>query len=1096
MARCWRFLVGVWGLVLLGIGAGSVHAAVRLAVLSPDDNEHARQLVDLAIVEASRLPEVEVLDRGAAWERLQEEQLAQLGWLNGETSIVLGRRLDVDVFARVETVSGGREAIGLVAFDVGTGVRLWDATLPSGQLDEQVAAIVEGVTAAIRKRSALAEGVRAISFGSVRNVDLPRTEDSALDGVARLVERRLNTAANLVVLERRRLEWLNEEQTDMLPGERERIRSAVVMADVEFMSDSAGREPAMRIQLTSSQGESVGTLVLPASLADMAGVADHMAAGICSLMDGGCVDAVPDRRREAAHFAAEARHALGHHQYEIALRAAEAAHALAPEDGEIAGLLVEILFVSARKKLDSQYSLSALPGPRREGRLMALHRAQRASRLVGQHLDQMVPPPNLYRRNSHPVVNQTTESEFSHFIYTAFRNGVYGDPVLQNLLTELQRQAREMLNEQFRRYFRVVDSESAFRNFTKWVGNVPLHYGSVCRSTSAEMLDDLIWMMEQWLKLAEHNRLGNDRYGSPSRLFQNIEQRTNQFWISPNFSLSDAPGAGWSYGKGEYQRLEDFFGDMERHANPVVRLYGLRGGLWARQQWNPMGREALAEQVAGIREAGREMLAEEIPADSRGERVLAYRALLAGIAFLPDRAGRVREQMALFDLMLDHGDLMPEVVQTLGGWLDGDAGAEAAWRGIQRVRQGLEEGSMQVLWGREGVLSADLWRIEKALQAKDVIPKDTALTLDTRLLFGAAQVDGLQYISPPVLKGGEVWVAGILKPGKREGEELALYHVTVETGILRLLSKTGIKTSCCIHSLGRPSRGNGFWAVPTAQDGVVVLFDDGRPAVHLRQADGLPSADIHSVLAAEDRLFIGSGATRREGYLVVHDLKSGETETLCSSLRKTGDSPLDNVVPPYRVELVDWDEPKRRILFLVHFGFGNHMQRHPARGLWAYSPDDRSWNRLQEFYNGIPRARRLEDGQYFLDSSRIVCRFDPERDIVRFLYSATADSAGPGLTPTTAQMALEHYARGPYTLLDGDLWAFHPFSRLSSDGRKQTYYSLSGEIEYPRYPQWGCLETMETPRGLIYANPKGVWLIKPPGPDQPEPQTGLDGTSS
>ena len=244
--------------------------------------------------------------------------------------------------------------------------------------------------------------------------------------------------------------------------------------------------------------------------------------------------------------------------------------------------------------------------------------------------------------------------------------------------------------------------------------------------------------------------------------------------------------------------------------------------------------------------------------------------------------------------------------------------------------------------------------------------------------------------------------------------------------------------------------------MPTAQDGVVVLYDDDRPAVQLCQTNGLPSAAIHSVLAVQDRLFIGLGSSLRESYLVVHDLESGETDTLCSSLRKNGDSPLDNVVPPYRIELIDWEESKRRILFLVHFGFGNHTRRHPARGLWAYSPDDRLWNRLQEFYDEVPRARRLGNGQYFLDSDRIACLFDSGTDSVRFLYSSNGNSAGPGLTPTTAEMALDRHARGPYALLDGELWAYYPFSRLSPDGREQTCYATPVGIDYPFYYQWDC----------------------------------------
>ncbi len=1081
MTRNWRYLVWMWGLAM-GFGAGSVHAAVRLAILSPDDSERARQLVDLAVVETGRLPEVEVLDRGAAWERLQEEQLAQLGWLSGETAIVLGHRLAVDVFALVETATGGQEAIGLVAFDVGTGVRLWDATLPPGQIDEQVAAIVEGLSSAMRKRGALADGVRAISFGAVRNVGLPRTEDSALDGVARMVERRLNSASNLVVLERRRLEWRNEEQAENRSDERERIRGAVVMADVEFMSDPAGREPAMRIQLTGWQGESIGTLELPASLSDMAGVADHMAAGICSLMDGGCLDIVADRRREAGHFAAEARHALGHGQAEVALRAAEAAHALDPADEEIAGVLVTVLFKSAQQILNRQYVLPGRVEDRREERWRALKRAERAAQVVERFLGTWVPPPNLSKKNRHPVINQPMESAYTRLIYDAFRNGTYDDPMLRLPLRELQQKAREMFKEQFQRYAEVVTSDSTFRKLSGWMGHGPFQYSPVCMPTPADLLDDQLWMLEAWLKLAETYQLGNENYGIGIAPLREIQSRTNQFWFIDTYALDGAPGAGWKLGPPEHARLEQLFAGMRIHVNPVIRLYGLRGHLWARNQLAPLAVEELTAGIEAIQEAGYAILVEELARDERALRHMTYRALLFAAGLHPDRSWQVRWEKALFDLMLEMGEVSPEVLAALEGWPGVDGNALGARRAAQQLRARLDANDVISLWGREGFAQTRLWGIEQALQAQTADHPEKHPVLPARPLLGSNTRPGVETLSPPRIEGRNLWVAAWgHKEGTPEGE-LKILHVDLSTDEVRPVAEANTAAWLGPYApieLRQPSRGRGFWVVPTGYHGLVILHDDGAPARFVRQADGLPSDQIHSALAVENRLYLGLGASYSEAYMGVYDLDSGRFDILCSSQRKTGTSPLDNVAPAYTIELLEWDAPRQRLLFLVHFSPHHPVGRHPARGLWAFYPDEGTWKLIQGFYSNICRGRRLTDGRLFLDSSLVACLFDTEEDVGHLVYASHEKSAGPGLTPSKAAMALERYSSGPFALRKDEIWSTFPFSRIFADGRQQTYYALSEAIPLPRYQHGNRLDVLEG-NALLLAYPGGLWRIDIP----------------
>jgi len=1070
--------LGLW-LLACACPAGE---PVRLALLSPDDSERARQLVDLAIAEASRLPDVEVLERGAAWERLQEEALTQLGLVSEDTAMTLGQRLGVEVFAFLETSPESHDAMGLVAFDVHSGMRLWDVTLPPGPLEEQLNQVLMGLQSALRKKQYLADGVWALCFASVRNVDLPRMEDSVLDGMARLVERRLNTADNLVVLERRRLEWLNEEQVDMVSGVRERIRGAVVIADVEFARDSIGNKTNMHIRLTSSQGKPIGTLDLPAHLADVVGTADNLAEGICSLVNGGCLSSTVDPEREARHFAREAEHALGHLQHEAALRAAEAAYALAPTNASMAGLLVKILFTSARASMEQKLPANVTKEQVREHRLVALNRAQRAMQIIFLHLQNFVPPKDLLKRNGHPIINIHAESGITYFLYYAFLDGTSRDPVLRGLLEDLQAQAQNMFKKEYRAYRAAVTRNVAFRGLTVWLTNVPFSYGRVCLPTAAAWVDYEIDLLEPWLELARQYRLYNDMYASPNRLLLGIQSSPKQFWLSSRFLLDGIPGCGWTLGPAEFERLEPLFDEMGQHPNPIIRLYGWRGRLWVQQQRPPLNAPELMARYQEILEAAWKILDEELPRDNRGYRLMIYRGLLDVIQLLPERTQQVREQQVLLAWMLKLGEISPEVLDSVTGWVQAGVDPSTARLALQQVRQGLEEQSLNILWGREGTVQSKLCEIKQALGKPSDPVTEAPPTLPARTLLDRTLLPGLERISPPRIAGREAWVAALEKQRDSADLHLSIYRLDLETGALHRETRAPVRFAKDRYSpslIRPPSRGDGFWAVPTARHGAVILFDDARPPLILTETNGLPSSFVHSVLAVGTQIYLGLGKPQRAGYLVAYDVETGKLATLSSSLRKAGPSPLDNVTPPYVVELLEWDAPRKRLLFLVHFGRMFSQSRHRSRGLWAYSPGDSSWTFLQEFYRNIPRGRRLANGHLFLDSTTAAALFDTVQDTGEMLYSTFPASIGPGLTPSTSRMALDRYATGPFALLADELWTTHPFSRISRDGRQQTYYTLPDTVNPPSRSESLWLESIG-PGALLYGCPQALWRIEVP----------------
>ena len=101
-----------------------------------------------------------------------------------------------------------------------------------------------GVDGALARQQTLGRGGRCLALLSVRNADLPREMDSVCEVVAALLERQVLRFADTVVLERRRLQYVNEERSLVPSALDSALRKAV---------DSAftGPFPSAAINLTS-----------------------------------------------------------------------------------------------------------------------------------------------------------------------------------------------------------------------------------------------------------------------------------------------------------------------------------------------------------------------------------------------------------------------------------------------------------------------------------------------------------------------------------------------------------------------------------------------------------------------------------------------------------------------------------------------------------------------------------------------------------------------------------------------------------------------------------------------------------------------------
>src|SRR5262249_23619535 len=149
-----------------------------------------RNLLDLAVAKLSKAKEVQLLERAAIDRALAEQKLALAGLVDAATAARAGQLLGADLFAVLEASATDKQALGMVVYDAGTGVRLWDNTLSGNGLDEAAVSVAAGVRGAAAKWAAGLKKLKTVCFLAVRNADLPSDQNSFCQALAAILERR------------------------------------------------------------------------------------------------------------------------------------------------------------------------------------------------------------------------------------------------------------------------------------------------------------------------------------------------------------------------------------------------------------------------------------------------------------------------------------------------------------------------------------------------------------------------------------------------------------------------------------------------------------------------------------------------------------------------------------------------------------------------------------------------------------------------------------------------------------------------------------------------------------------------------------------
>jgi len=1096
-----RTLVGFSLLLLLPAAVPGQQAKadpatpLKIALVSNEKGDALRNVLTLAEAKLTDVPGLQVLERETINRVLTEQKLSLSGLVATDQVLTVGKLLAVDLFAILEAGLDKKEAAGLIVFDARTGVRLWDAALRPGNLDEVVAATVAAIQKAHQKRRAI-DTLRAVCLLTVRNADLPRDLDGFCDSVGLLLERHLIASPDLALLERRRLEQVNKERNLPVDSPLGKLLASVVTIELEIGSSPDGKGLKCTALLSDGRGKSIGKTTAVVATRDAAALAQAVYKETAQALNAKAVPAEGSRAQEADRFLREAEFFWDHKDPQRALPAAESAFALHPDDPSLRVALALGLLASANEVLD--------PGDKR-GVGSIGHKVEPATlelsvELARRGSDRLLDTEAIAEVKLSPTGNvHKMLAENRLFYYLQKVGGVTEGvtPASREGIEAIRANRFQIQDLRFKRTLAGLKDKASFDKFSEQTNNALM-----------SVLNPSIPAGE-WIASLQRLRLWADA----ARKFEDVRASSSR-------SLLSRALFSYRYPRGkltgsELAKLEKFWAELEEHPNLTIAVYARLGSMANALAFSNPSNEDRLLKVRAYRLFVQEQLtkgAKEHPV----LRLNLYLAAADGIDQLINLPGYAEEKKELCEFMLARKELAPTVLQMT-------AFTFLARRQLldQRYAYDLLERGLNLLDGGEGrfltyaetpmVLQIDRDRFRKDFLRMQADIRQAAPSigpapiiawkkLDT-LIDIRANKEGIVWIQRPVVHEGAVYTAAIcfegtppkhyvqllkLSPdegGKWEGRKVEIslpFQPWGGTKEKPFRLNVNFGTAACVYQnryyLG--TNAHGIFAFP---------FDDGLPE-RITTTEGLPSDHVQALAGLGGRLFAYLGEGNKDSYVVAWDLKARKCEVLASSRRKDKRSPFDDNTPLVTSTLLT-DPARDQILFPVYSPF----TQHPLNGMWALDVKKDSFSRLFILHHtDISLAgpnMRIEGDKLLMASTVGPFTFDLVKKDQRLLYDKKVSlEVGPFRSALYSLGRMPEYhkrtenrfdARQPYLLADGWLWAAVPFSRKSIDGVKQ-------ELLAPLRPGQGwfqpteCLQMFHGERQLLVGDPFGLWVLTLP----------------
>lgn len=1062
----------------------------RLALVATEQTPAIQNLLTLTEVKLSAASELQLLERRALEGVLAEHKLALSGYLKSDQVLQAGKLLGVDLFALVEADKTGKGAAGLVVFDARTGVRLWDAGLESKGLDDAGAALAGAVLDAVRKNRQQGKDLQTICLTTVRNVDLPRDQDVFCDTVGHLLERGLVKAPNLALLERSRLDQVNQERNLPTDSPLRPLLASLVRIELEVGRSHDGKGLRGAAHLVGSDGKLLGKHAATVSGRDAHDLALALVKEVTKALKTRPPMGTGDRQREAFRLHFEAEFLRRHNDKVRELRARETVCALMPDYVEMRNNLVQTLLERGEEILRPYHvGLAWHKTPPLEDLQRSLAHYKRSADLLLSIEPARLKDPRLSRIGCHAlalskILRQINALDKGHSAET------------RTLLQQIQEHNLVLLEMRQDHDFNQVNDKATFEAYTFSLGHAasPFSVQHEVGLNAEQLKKNRQRVLPRWLDTAE-------KYGTPPLGAKTVQAASALLGFLEGLDNFD---------QGRVRAYRKALGGD--HA------FALSDKLTALK--NP--KLSPAELHAGIHDfrlSAQKLLQMEEVRRSESLSYNAYRTVEEAILLSRFIYIQHAEYRELCRFMLGQNDLVPSVAGNVVG--NQEVNPKDASQVLDLCDQILKLAeSSKVRW----LLPEVLAKSEKLAEAERARLKGLAtrgrLAIVSRFPnLGApavapwVKVQELIDLTPwpprkaikseftrlvkPLVHDGFVYVAMLGQTGPRsEDRFVQLLRFSLASGAKEPLGKIAIDTTQIVRSsngaaIDRPEFfavdaviHNGRYFLGTRGKGILIFSVNGAKVERLDTEAGMPSGHVFALTCIADKLYAGLGVFGSEGYLIAHDLNKNHTTVLASSRRKDRLSPFDDTTP-LSVRFFAPDPKRQRALFLAKV-----ENKKDLSGLWSIDVKTNEMKRL----TAVPEIlqRRLEwtsplhqDKMVlaFVDLALVLDAADNKLEPIPFHAGSTpsrlstwrsvADQGkvlADALTPKEGMVAV----RSGDFFHQGWLWTSFPFGRSSlDDARREVFPSLRPKASTPFVPS----ELLHLAGNrLVIADAHGLWL--------------------
>jgi len=1057
----------------------AVPARVRVAFISTDPSPARGGLLDLALVELSRLSDVELVERADIQSLLREQQLSAH---NSQNWMQLGQLVRADMIAVLEANPEDKTVVGLVVLDARSGQCYWQDILGADTMPDRVKDVVRGVTVAVEKRKAGADKLNTLCVLGIRNAEWPRSMDAPFTAVAYLLERRLVQEPSIATLDRRRLNQVIQENALAMGTSAAAILPSLRLLELEFRLGTNEQQTRILVRITDAQSQLIAQKDVSASRkpGDMA---DEIQSALSSMLHIRPPESMASHEDEAHRFRQQAGMLWKREQFEEAVLAFDAAYALYP--GSVSNqqeYVKALLNQGARLAWQKKDFIAALDAT-----------------LRGFDAEEMLPE----RLNG----AGTTPSDDS---LNAIRNCRQGLAVGHRGWVEFEEVRQRLLQRMGMTpggKWGVLKEDSSvtasmfggvFKLYGDYSDELPFPVEgmlSAC-NTSEEYFRLLDPFLTTWL---ERERDPNEKHDPQMASVMHG-------FITPLHRSARRNGQMIPFDRDFAQGFRRVTERLQEHPRVTVKLAGMFGRILCDLEAVQMGMESLTRQEL----------------TERAQAIIQL--ALQNISSQPD--GPADDIDACYEWAVRAANLLGPAVRQYNGKFPYEAGeAHQALFDIAQSMFSFRHLNKYVL---EEVLDeeVDFQRFRKpVLQQLALAQNDQAFR---RVFLRQKDLDKLLSAWPSAENSGQQAAAYDIAWFRYSTNEVKMVLGTLDRidedylfiftarppnsmpnrGLAPYLERVDLENGGSIK-IGQPEiaacwpwehqndRCRGLFfsdalAAPdrlwmsTSGDGLLdVSFANSGEPKRLGTGTGWPSDVIHGFTIVDDVVYAGCGAIKAEGFFIAYDMAAKTCRVLASSLRAEKENPMDHLEGGFFINKIIPDPARNRLLLVV-----DHGDFKPGTGVWSYGLNDGSMLQVMTMDRPAKSVRITHDGMIWISvfcenewrpvrekgGYFAVISFDPSNDKARLRFATKKKDAGPGLPVQPDTIVASDAAQ--VDVLFADAWAYY-FSKRYVDGnsvmqpcRIHTVTRQKedvGDLEFTRVfvPRWAGFDWLPKSRMLL-----------------------------